>query len=295
MAYKKAEDLDNAVKAAAKASSMDTGRAYVGFFFHRLLCRVFSDSESRFLLKGGQSMLARTVDARSTRDVDLLSEDANVENAVEELVRLASIDMDDFVTFALSKVSPIKTDDEYRSGVKVAFHVQMGRRKVQDISIDLVVDEIPQEGFDTVTPADRIEVRGIPTCDYRVYTVESALADKFFGITERHEGRPSSRQKDLVDVIVYARSCEVDGSALSRRLRLESAARDAVLPIRFEIPGEWRGPAEARFHKLCEQTPIVADVASLDCAVEIAASLFNPVLDESAHGKTWNPSLKEWT
>ena len=32
-----------AVKEAAKASSQDTNRAISGFYFHRLLCRVFTD------------------------------------------------------------------------------------------------------------------------------------------------------------------------------------------------------------------------------------------------------------
>lgn len=91
MRYKTSEDLDTAIKAAAKASPMDTGRAYAGFFFHRLLCRVFSDPDSHFLLKGGLSMLARTIDARATRDIDLLSTGDDLGEAVEELKRLAAV------------------------------------------------------------------------------------------------------------------------------------------------------------------------------------------------------------
>ena len=34
--------LEMAIKAAAKASPLETGRAVSGFYFHRLLCRVFS-------------------------------------------------------------------------------------------------------------------------------------------------------------------------------------------------------------------------------------------------------------
>lgn len=72
MAYKTPAALEMAVKAAAKASPLDTGRAVSGFYFHRLLCRVFSKPSSPFVLKGGQSMLARTMDARATQDIDLL-------------------------------------------------------------------------------------------------------------------------------------------------------------------------------------------------------------------------------
>ena len=43
MAYKSAAALEMAVKEAARASSQDTNRAISGFYFHRLLCRVFTD------------------------------------------------------------------------------------------------------------------------------------------------------------------------------------------------------------------------------------------------------------
>ncbi len=294
MGYKTPIDLDKAIKSNAKSSSMDTNRAYVGFFFHRLLCRVFSVSDSHFLLKGGQSVLARTPDARATRDIDLLSEDGDLEQAIDELKALASMDMGDFVTFEHFKTVPIKAEDEYRAGACVSFHVWIGARRVQDISVDLVVDEVPQESFDVLTPADRIEVRDIPVCDYRMYTAESSLADKLCGIVERHDGRPSSRQKDLVDVIVYAMSCEIDGSLLSRRLRLECSARKIDLPDHFEVPVEWRGAGETRFVKLCRQTPLAFSVGGLDAAVDIAAGLFNPVLDGTACGKKWVPALREW-
>ena len=241
MGYKTSDDLDQAIKAAAKASPMDTGRAYAGFFFHRLLCRVFSDPDSHFLLKGGLSMLARTIDARATRDIDLLSTGDDLGEAVEELKRLAAVDLGDFVTFSFAGMTPIKAEDEYRSGMNVRFQVRLGNKKLQDISIDLVVDDIPQDDFDTVMPADRITVRDLPICSYRVYAVESSLADKFCGVTERHRGRPSSRQKDLVDVVAYARSCEIDGTKLSQRLRLECLARKMPLPNHFEIPAEWFG------------------------------------------------------
>ena len=46
-----------AVKEAAKKSPLDTNRAIAGFYFHRLLCRVFSDPDSPFVLKGGQACL----------------------------------------------------------------------------------------------------------------------------------------------------------------------------------------------------------------------------------------------
>ena len=50
MAYATPTALEMAVKAAAKASSLDTGRAVSGFYFHRFLCRIFSRQDSPFVL-----------------------------------------------------------------------------------------------------------------------------------------------------------------------------------------------------------------------------------------------------
>ena len=131
-----------AVKGAAKKSPLDTNRAIAGFYFHRLLCRVFSDPDSPLVLKGGQSVLARTVDARATRDIDLLARETSVEAAAADLRRLAGIGLDDFISFSFDKAEPIKADAEYRSGMKVWFTPSLGGESLQAASVYLVVDEV---------------------------------------------------------------------------------------------------------------------------------------------------------
>ena len=91
--YKTPAALEMAVRDAARESPMDTNRAIVGFYFHRFLCRVFSEDDGRFVLKGGQSVLARTLDARVTRDIDLVAQEESLEEAVADLARAASIDL----------------------------------------------------------------------------------------------------------------------------------------------------------------------------------------------------------
>lgn len=151
MRYKTPAALEMAVKEAAKKSPLDTNRAIAGFYFHRLLCRVFSDPDSPFVLKGGQSVLARTVDARATRDIDLLARETSVEAAVADLRRLAGIGLDDFISFSFDKAEPIKADDEYRSGMKVWFTPSLGGKSLQAVSVDLVVDEVDDVAPDMVS------------------------------------------------------------------------------------------------------------------------------------------------
>ena len=114
---------------------------------------------------------------QTDRDIDLLSKKDSLDAAVEELKRLATVDLDDFAAFEFLRATPIKTEDEYRSGLNARFRCLVGAKPVQDVSIDLVVDEVALENTDVVAPADRLEVRGVEVCDYAVYPVECALVE----------------------------------------------------------------------------------------------------------------------
>lgn len=160
MKYKTPAALEMAVRDAARESPMDTNRAIVGFYFHRFLCRVFSEDDGRFVLKGGQSVLARTLDARVTRDIDLVAQEESLEEAVADLARAASIDLEDFVSFVFDRAEQIKKEDEYRCGAKVWFTPFMGTKKLQPISIDLVIDEVRGLEPEVLAPIDRLNIEG---------------------------------------------------------------------------------------------------------------------------------------
>ena len=151
MRYKTPAAHGMAVKEAAKKSPLDANRAIAGFYLHRLLCRVFSDPDSPFVLKGGQSVLARTVDARATRDIDLLARETSVEAAVADRRRRAGIGIEDFSSCSCDKAEPLKADGEHRSGMKVWFTPSLGGKSLQAASVDLVVDEIDDVAPDMAT------------------------------------------------------------------------------------------------------------------------------------------------
>lgn len=294
MRYRSAAALEMAVKAAASASPMDTGRAVSAFYFHRLLCRVFAGGNDSFVLKGGRAMLARTADARATRDIDLLSTEGGLDEALGELVRLAGTDLGDFVTFEFAGSRPIKAEDEYRDGLSARFVPMVGAKRLQPVSDDLVVDEVPLEGAERIAPADRVEVDGIETCDYLVYPVEAALADKLCGIVETHGGRASSRVKDLADIAVYATAAAVDGSRLQSRLRREAGARRISLGNAFALPEAWGASQARQFARLCRGTGLPGTLREMEAAAELAAALLDPALRGEADGLVWDPAELGW-
>ena len=294
MGYSSPSALEMAVREAARTSRLDTNRAIAGFYFHRLLYRVFSEPGTPFVLKGGQGMLARTVDARATRDIDLATDRLDVEAAVEELRRLAAKDAGDLVTFEFRGVTPIKGEDEYRDGYTVAFDAFIGAKKVQRVAVDLVSDSIAIGEPDWMAPADRLDVRGIPVCDYPVYPSARAVADKLCGIVERRGGRPSSRVKDLMDIAVYALTEDFDAATLGSALRREASARSLSIGEEFALPEEWGEAHVAQYAKLSAQSKMPREITTLSGALEISKALLDPVFSGLTAG-AWNHDARAWT
>ncbi len=287
--------LEMAVKSAAERSSMDTGRAMSAFWFHRLLCRVFAGGGDRFVLKGGQAILARTVNARATRDIDLLARGNDLGDAIEELKGLAATDLGDHARFVFCAADPIKAEDAYRSGAKLVFDMWLGAKRMQPVSIDLVVDEVPLDRAERISPADRIGVQGIEDCDYLVYPVEAALADKFCGIVERHRGRSSSRVKDLVDVAVYATLCDIDGPGLQTYLFRELGARGIPAPDEFSVPDEWmQAPYSKAYGKQAAGTDLQERLHDVCEAADLGEALFGPVLRGEVAERRWAHERLAW-
>ena len=292
--YKTARALEMAVKEAARKSPMDTNAAIEGFYFHRLLVRIFAGGESPFVLKGGHGMLARTLDARRTRDIDIATNELDIGAALQELSMLVSRDMDDFLSYEVTGCGQIKTGDRYRDGYSVDVSVSFGGRSIRSISIDLVSDEVECGRPEYLTPADRLEIDGLPVCDYPVYPVEAAMVDKLCGIMECHDGRPSSRVKDLVDLVVYVTHELVDSDELSACLRRERAVRGITLPASFRLPEGWTDSYGGLYGRLVSQTSARDAFPTMDDAANIASRMFDPVLDGTCEGMRWDPSSTSW-
>lgn len=294
MKYKTPAALEMAVRNAARQSQMDTNRAIVGFYFHRLLCRIFSEDDCCFVLKGGQSVLARTLDARVTRDIDLVAQEESLEEAIADLVQAASIDLEDFVSFVFDRAEQIKEKDEYRCGAKVWFTPFMGTKKLQPISIDLVIDEVQGLEPEVLAPIDRLNIEGLPVSDYRVCRAESALADKLLAMIEMHEGRASSRIKDIVDILVYAKTCSVDGATLAERVEKEAAARKIAMPKEFVAPLWWKQNGSAQYAKMARQAGVLELAGNIAGAEEVVNRLYAPCFDHSTNVCKWNPQTMRW-
>ena len=101
---------------------------------------------------------------------------------------------------------------------------------------------------------------------------------------------PSTRYRDLVDLVAIARAASVDADAQRVALRSEFERRGLPIPEHFEPPDRrlWeRGyGAEAR-------RSLLAAERTLDGALAVVLPFIDPLLNGSAHGR-WDPRAQAW-
>jgi hypothetical protein len=119
---------------------------------------------------------------------------------------------------------------------------------------------------------------------YRVYPLVDHIADKVAAIIERHgtTSAPSTRYKDLVDLVAIVTTMSVDAAPQTVALSSEVNRRGIASPVRFTVPDRtlWgRGYAAEAGRSL------LLTARTLDEAVAVVASFVDPLLDGTASGK----------
>lgn len=242
-------------------------------------------------------MLARIPDARATKDLDFASDERiSVKDALDDMERIAAIDLGDWCTFRLTKSEKLMDENGYSRLLKLRFATYVGSEEKDPVLIDLSLDCIPTLPPERITPANRIDVEGVKVCDYLTYSLPDQLADKFCAIMEiQAGGYPSSRMKDLVDVVAYATHERFDFYQLKRAINSECSKRSMAVPEQFAAPDSWR----SRFGAFAKKNRVPEEFASFDKASKLASRFFDPVLthrggDSDSEDAQWDPNVLCW-
>jgi hypothetical protein len=295
--YKDPRAVQMVIKSAAAAThKADPSRKVEDLirqaYYDRFLSRVFSeDSDSEWVLKGGSGMLARVPNARRTLDADLYREGYDKDKALADLRRVAGIDLGDFFQFVYREHHAILADhiQPYTDGYRVTFDAFLGQGQIDTIKVDLSTHVGATDNLTVVDPANRLDIPKLSSSPYRLYPVANQIADKVCAtLAEYRGGRPSSREKDLVDLVVIAVTQEVEAPSLGAAITSEACLRRLELPTVFAVPSTWG----TTYTKLAKGTP--AEPYSIDAAKALMARFINPVLVGGAVG-TWHPETQSWT
>jgi hypothetical protein len=290
--YATARALHDAIKVRAaneaKLGRYDINQIRRHFAYDRFLTRLFLDPDSIWILKGGTGLLARVPQqARHTQDIDLHYR-GEIERAQTELDAAADRDLGDFFSFDLEQTGRLAGTTSGRKYRVVAY---IGDAKFADFQIDAVVDS-NMTGVPDHAPGLRpIDIDGLTTADYRIYPVVDHLADKLVAMTSTFaSNRPSTRYRDLVDIVLIAQTQTIDADALRAAVESETIHRNHSLPERLKLPdSSW-----TRGYAAIAQTVAGLDAQDATDALAIAVSLYRPVFENLIDG-TWDPSTMQWS
>lgn len=241
-----------------------------------------------WVIKGATALLARRVSVRHTTDLDVYRAGAIAET--ERLLReAAALDIGDWMTFEIGAAVQIHASGAQAARAKVETFI--GVRLWSAFQVDLVAEGIELTGRpDPVHPLTDIEILTSPRKTWQAYPLVDHIADKVCAILERHQGLPSTRYKDLVDLVAIVNHATVAASLQREALVKEGRRRGLSLPWAFEVPDRqmWeRGyRAEARRTTGLDET-------NLDAALTRVRPFLNPLLDGTATG-SWDPLTQTW-
>lgn len=296
--YSTARGVESAIKeAATKAAqadpSLDVNKRIRLEYFNRFLSRIFSEGDgSEWVLKGGTGMLARIPSTRSTLDIDLYRRGFTLDQALDDLRRLASIDLGDHFRFEYAgHESSIEAESQpYTHGYRVVFTVFVGVNKKEPVKIDLAVGAGITDVVQTSLPVTALALPRLVCNRYRLYPVVDQIADKVCATMADYDGRPSSREKDLVDIVVFAVTQDIDGAALNLAIDAERKRRSLDPIVQFTVPSSW-GKGYA---KLAQPIPHCSEYRTVELAAALASRLIDPALSGDSRGKTWSPTQLTW-
>jgi predicted nucleotidyltransferase component of viral defense system len=294
----------SSLRARATNTSRSTGiptRELLERYYHRrLLARVFHADGDGWVLKGGQALLVRWPKARYSTDVDLLHtvEEASIDDAVAALITAVSAELDDHLRYDHHDTSRESAGN--RPSRKVRFRVMFGLRQLTTVSVDVVVAGLHPHGDLLVEQlAAPFTVDSGPWPMIRMWPLEDHVADKVAAMYERHGERlrPSTRFKDLVDLMLIAHNSTMDGQVTHAALHTEvlrrrSAGTHLVLPEAFTVPDpSWSTGYRAEAAKAHE---LPADLRTLDGATPLADTFITPLLGKEGPPGTWRFDRHEW-
>lgn len=272
------------------------------YIFTIFLSRIFQDPNAPWVLLGGNALLIRAGGGRFTQDVDLARETpwSSPEEALTELRQLSSRPHhgDPFM-FELYALSSHREPDPSGYGTetaKVKARALLGGQEFETFSIDLTtrrhidapVDQVP------LTPIiDHETLRDLPSVP--TTPIEHHLADKICALYEGYGPNgddPSTRYRDLADIVRIVASIPFDAARLSTVLDREAGRRQMTLPSKIQPPSEDWAVGFPRSAAGFAEYP--REYWDLNAALTFCSTCLDEILMGERSTGRWDPDLRSW-
>ena len=242
--------LEDRLMSAVRRDGGDIQRMRRQAAFDRLLCRLFREPDAPWLLKGGYAMELRIRAARTTRDIDLAIRnlpggskkwDATVIRNLLE--RATAVDLRDGFEFAIG-APMMDLDAAPYGGSRFPVEAQMAGRRFASFHLDVSAGDVLREPFEILEGHDWLGFAGIPKAKLPAISREEQFAEKLHAYTLPRTGRPNSRVKDLVDMVLLFDSGTMNQTRLAENIKATFHRRGTHdIPLSLPSPqADWVKP-----------------------------------------------------
>lgn len=279
----------------ARERGQDYNRVLIRYAQERLLYRLsVSRYRNNFILKGALLFLtSRMPDLRPTKDIDFLCDGVknDIDGIKSVMKEITAITTEDGVTFDSTTIEaePIAEQAEF-GGLRVSLRCSIGgARNVLQIDVGFG-DKITAGPLDVEYPV----MLNFPAPNIRVYSLESAIAEKFEAIVRLNI--VTSRMKDFYDLVHLAQHQALRSNVLAEAITLTFTTRGTPLPDRhviFSDAFKSDGTKERQwvaFHRTNKLTPIGSFKDALVCIEQF----LEPILIDPKRYSHWQPDLQRW-
>ena len=166
----------------------------------------------------------------------------------------------------------------------------LGTKRLNDVSVDLVAGAGDLSRVETADPANRVSLPRLITHPYRLYPVERQVADKVCATLATYSSGASSRERDLVDLVVIANTQSIPANDLREAIRSEAQLRDLGHVTSFTIPSSW-GRA---YERTARTIPACSRHQAIDDARALMTDFITRILESDDLQGMWNPESLAW-
>lgn len=241
--------LDDRLKQWSRQEGGDIQKYRRHLSFDRLLARLFATDPAPWVLKGGYVMELRSAIARTTKDLDLTLLDsrglssADMTRALRKtLQEAAANDLGDYFTFLIGE--PImELDGAPYGGARYPIQALMDGKVFTRFHLDVGIGDVALEPLEVLEGRDWLAFAGMPGHSFQVISKEQHFAEKLHAYTLPRE-TPNSRVKDLVDMVLFINSGELQTDRLQIAIKATFARRGThPVPVALREPPEfWEKP-----------------------------------------------------
>ena len=204
-------------------------------------------------------------------------------------------DRDPF-TFTIDSVTAQSEPDPYGYGGKTAkakVTARLGVSGFDGFSIDLTLRrhvDAPVDQVKLLPVIDDPTLASLPSVP--TTPLENHLADKVCAMYEQHENGPSTRYRDLADIVRILRAGPIDAERLLIVLSREARRRKMTFPSAMTAPSEtWHTAFPAQAKTFAEYPPELYD---LNASLDATRGCLDEILSGARTTGVWDRETQTW-